>query len=389
MPQTPGGSGVVADPQGFTLRSPEGVTYRVDIDHGVLSPGNPLLASYLADRQVIAFTGPTVDSLYGSALRAYLRAWLAPGSWSTHVIRTGEQHKSLATVEQICAVASERRLGRNGVMLSVGGGVTCDVVGFAAAMFCRGVRHAKVNTTLVGQVDVGVGVKTGVNAYGSKNALGAYHPPHGSLNDPVFLSTLPPRQIRSGLGEIVKMAVIGDRELFETLEQEPGIFIRATGHDREDYVLRRSMELMLQELCPNLHEVDLARLVDFGHTFGPAIETGSGYRIAHGESVAIDMAISSHLARRLGLIDESTCDRIVGLLHALGLPVLDSGTCRPELLREAMRSARSRRGGRLHLVLPSGIGSAVFSDDVPDGVLVEALRALAGAERQAIGAGRR
>lgn len=397
MPHTsPAVSGVVADPHGFALHSPDGVSYRVDIDHGVLSPANPRLAGYLADRRVLAVTGPTVDARYGEQLREYLGAWLAPGTWSVHVIPTGERHKTMASVEQVCAVAKDRGLDRHGVMLSVGGGITCDIVGFAAAVYARGVRHVKVNTTLVGQVDVGVGVKTGVNAYGAKNMLGTYHPPHGSINDPGFLTTLPDRHIRCGLGEIAKMAIIKDARLFAALEEHPEIFRQPTppfgGHDREDYVLRRAMELMLQELCPNLRELDLARLVDFGHTFGPAIETGSGYRIAHGESVAIDMAISSHVALQLGLIDESTCDRIVGLIGALGLPVFDRRTCRPDLMRAAMRAAWSRRGRRLHLVVPDGIGSAVFVDDlddVPDAVLDDALRALATGprHRQAIGAG--
>ncbi|NUS00001.1 MAG: sedoheptulose 7-phosphate cyclase, partial [Kribbellaceae bacterium] len=363
--------GVAADPDGFSLRSPDGVAYRVDIEPGVLHPANPRLGGYLADRRVLAFAGPTVDRLYGADLRRYLAAWLAPGSWDVHVIPTGEQHKTMASVERVCAIAKESGLDRHGVMLALGGGIASDIVGFAAAVYARGIRHVKVNTTLVAQVDVGVGVKTGVNAYGTKNMLGAYHPPHGSLNDPGFLATLPRREIACGLGEIVKMAIIRDARLFETLERDPGVFQRPGG-EHDDYVLRRSMELMLEELCPNLRELDLARLVDFGHTFGPAIETDSGYRIAHGESVAIDIAVSSHLARRLGLIDDATRARITGLLRALGLPVFDPSTCTPDRLHAAMRSAWSRRGRRLHLVVPAGIGSAVFVDDledVPDSLL--------------------
>ncbi|MDX3536021.1 sedoheptulose 7-phosphate cyclase [Streptomyces sp. MB09-01] len=357
----------------------------------VLAPGNPLLADYCEGRRVVAFLSPTVDRLYGQQLRAYLGARLAPDSWSAVVLEGGEQRKTMASVEEICARAKQAGLDRRGVMLAVGGGVTCDLVGFAAAIYCRGVRYMKVNTTLVGQVDVGVGVKTGVNALGVKNMLGAYHPAHASLNDRAFLRTLSPRQIRCGLGEIAKMAIIKDAALFRVLEECPEVFQRPDPPSAwltqaglgqrgvEDYVIRTSMALMMEELCPNLREHDLARLVDFGHTFGPVIETAGEYRIAHGESVAIDMALSSQLARVLGLIDAEDCERILSLLIALGLPVHDPGTCTPDLMNRALEDSWERRGRRLHLVVPEGIGSGVFVDDlddIPAGALDEALRAL-------------
>ncbi|MFF4579738.1 sedoheptulose 7-phosphate cyclase [Streptomyces sp. NPDC001389] len=357
----------------------------------VLAPENPLLADYCDDRRVVAFLSPTVDRLYGRQLRAYLGARLAPESWSAVVLEGGEHRKTMASVEEICARAKLAGLDRRGVMLAVGGGVTCDLVGFAAAIYSRGVRYIKVNTTLVGQVDVGVGVKTGVNALGVKNMLGAYHPAHASLNDPAFLQTLPPRHIRCGLGEIAKMAIIKDAALFRVLEECPEVFQRPnpssawlsqTGLGQrgvEDYVLRTSMALMMEELCPNLREHDLARLVDFGHTFSPVIETASEYRIAHGESVAIDMALSSELARVLGLIEAEEGERIIRLLVALGLPVHDPATCTPDLMSRALESSWERRGRRLHLVVPGGIGSGVFVDDlddIPAAALEEALRAL-------------
>jgi len=334
---------VEADAHGFSLRNRDAVAYRVNIGYGVLEPANSLLAQYLAGRQVTAFIGPTVDTLYGDRLRRYLGEWLDPGSWSIHRIQTGERHKTMSSVDHVCGLAKERGLDRQGVMLAVGGGIVSDIVGFAAAIYARGISYVRVNTTLVGQVDAGVGVKTGVNAYGSKNMLGAYHPPRGAVNDPGFLATLRGREIRCGMGEIVKMAVIKDGELFGAIEQSPEIFHQPVplylGRTREEYVMRRAMELMLRELCPNLRERELARVVDFGHTFGPAIETDSGYRVRHGESVAIDMAISSHLALRLGLLDQEACDRIVGLLAAVGLPVFDEQTCTVERMQAAMRSA--------------------------------------------------
>ncbi|MFF5537224.1 sedoheptulose 7-phosphate cyclase [Streptomyces cinerochromogenes] len=378
-------TGVREDPGGFDLAAPDGTRYRVDLTTGVFDPHNSLLADRLEGRRVVAFVSPTVDRLHGDRLRSYLEARTRPGQWTLHVIPTGELHKTLGAAEQVCAVAKADGLDRHGVMLAVGGGIVADVVGFAASIYARGVRYVKVNTTLVGQVDVGVGVKTGVNALQTKNMFGAYHPAHASLNDPAFLATLPHREIRCGLAEIVKMAVILDADLFGTLERHPDAFRRpgagADAHgDLETYILRTSMRLMMEELCPNLQEHDLARLVDFGHTFSPVVETAGGHRLEHGEAVAVDMALSAHLARLLGLADQETCDRIVRLLRRIGLPVFDPATCTPELMTQALRASWQRRGRKLHLVVPTDIGKAAFVEeleDLPEDVLTAALRALA------------
>ncbi|MET9676313.1 sedoheptulose 7-phosphate cyclase [Streptomyces sp. NPDC006482] len=382
-------SGVREDADGFSLLAPDGTGYRADLVPGVLSPANPALAHAIGGRRVVAFVGPTVGRLYGEALRAYLEATLTPGSWTVHTIDTGEKNKTLATAERVCALAKAAGLDRHGVMLALGGGIVSDVVGFAASMYARGIRYVRINTTLVGQVDVGVGVKTGVNALRTKNMFGAYHPAHASLSDPAFLGTLPVREIRCGLAEIVKMAVILDEELFGALERYPDAFRPGgvpTPPEVETYVLRTSMRLMMEELCPNLREKQLARLVDFGHTFSPVIETAGDHRLEHGEAVAVDMALSACLALRLGLVDEDACDRIIGLLTRIGLPVFDEATCTPELMARALDESWERRGRRLHLVVPTAVGKATFVDDladVPREVLHRALDDLALRARRA------
>jgi len=380
-PEIPALPGVYPDPLGFGLRATDGTSYRVDVTAGVFDPEHRLLAEHLAGRQVQVFTGPTTNRLYGRRLRNYLNVHLEPGSWQVHEIRTGEKGKTLAAVEHVCAVAKAAGLDRRGIMVGFGGGVTVDIVGFAASMFARGVDHLKLNTTLLSQVDVGVGVKTGVNALGGKNMLGAYYPATGSINDLALLRSLPAREIRCGLSEIIKMAIIADAELFEVLEAQPRLFDTLPEHGRvtdlQDRVVRRAMHLMLDQLHTNLREYDLARLVDFGHTFSPVIEMTSMHRVAHGEAVAIDMALSARIATLLGLLAESDADRIVSALAAIGLPVHDRQTCTPVLMDGALQSARERRGRRLNLVLPTGIGTATFVDDVPAGVLATALAQLA------------
>jgi 3-dehydroquinate synthetase/quercetin dioxygenase-like cupin family protein len=391
--------GVVEDDAGFTLYAPDGWTYRVDISEAALAPTNPLLADYLADRRVCAFVSPTMDRLYGAQIRHYLEVRHSRDEWHLFVIPTSEQNKTMAAVERVCALAKQARLDRNGVMLAVGGGVVSDVVSFAASIYARGIRYMRLNTTLVGQVDVGVGVKTGVNGLGTKNMLGTYHPPHASVNDPVFLRTLPRREVLCGLSEIAKMAVIRDEKLFLDIEEYARLLALDPGHrfasagrvagggttgdgrtaDVENSLVRTSMRLMLRELWPNLRETNLARAVDFGHTFSSAIETASGYRLAHGEAVAVDMAISATIAQMLGICSADDRDRIVDLLTDLGLPVFDRATCRPELMRTALTSAWERRGRHLNLVVPTTVGDFTFIRDladVPDPVLVEALARL-------------
>ncbi|MEJ7648384.1 MAG: sedoheptulose 7-phosphate cyclase [Nakamurella sp.] len=360
------------------MRASDGTGYRVDITDGALDARNALLADVIDHRRVQVFTGPTVHRLYGNRLRDYLGRHLEPGSWQVHEIPTGETAKTFTTVELVCALAKSGGLDRRGVMMAMGGGVTADIVGFAASVFGRGVDHIRLTTTLLSQVDVGVGVKTGVNALGSKNMLGSYHPALGSISDLDLLTTLPVREIRCGMAEIVKMAVILGADLFTALEMQPRLFEGSdAAHPRtaasRNEVTRRAMRLMLDELHTNLRERDLARLVDFGHTFSPVIEMASGHRIAHGESVAIDMALSARIAAVLGQLSNDDADRIVALLTAIGLPVDDFPTCTPRLLTSAMDAARARRGQRLNLVLPTAIGAATFVDDVPPGVLDEAL----------------
>lgn len=384
LPRPVRAPGVHEDVGGFTLQPPEGAGYRVDVCDGLFDPDHPLLSGYCAGRQVVAFLSPTVERLYGVQIRNYLGARLERGSWTTTIIPTGEEHKTLASAEAVCAVAKHEGLDRRGLMMAVGGGIVCDTVGFAACMFSRGTDYIKVNTTLVGQVDVGVGIKVGVNALQSKNLFGAYHPAYASINDVSLLRTLPERQIRCGLSEIVKIAVIRDESLFRLLQRHPDAFTTQPGTGTSspvrERILRTAMRLMLEELCPNLREHDLARPVDFGHTFSPTIEVASAHRIAHGEAVAIDMALSSVIARMLGLLSARDCEQILDLLDSIGLPVFDEQTCTVPLMEQAVAEAVLHRGRSLNLVVPPGLGRATFivdPGDLPAHVVRDALSVLA------------
>lgn len=351
----------------FHSRSPGESRYSVDMTARVFDPSNPLLADYCAGRQVVVFSSPGVDALYGAELKRYFGARLPVGTWHYVIIESGEHNKTLASVERICEHAKSLRIDRNGLLIAVGGGIVCDMVGFAASIYKRGIGYIKVNTTLVGQIDVGVGIKTGVNFLSSKNLLGSYFPAHASINDPNFLRTLPVRQISCGLAEIIKMAIILSDELFELLEEQVRSilrrkFVASTAEEgaRDLKVLILAIQLMMDELRPNLHEKELERLVDFGHSFSPMIEIESGHRILHGEAVAIDMALSSRIAVRLGLMRESDCQRILALLQACDLPIYDEATCGADQLQEALHEIHLHRGRKINLVVPTGIGKADF-----------------------------
>lgn len=373
---------------------PDELRYAVDLTHGVLDLSNPLLADYCAGRCALVFVSPTVDTLYGRAVRHYLEARLPGGSWHYRVLPTGEHNKNLRSVEMICEQAKRCRLDRNGLLIAIGGGIVCDMVGFAASIYKRGIRYIKVNTTLVGQIDVGVGVKTGVNFMASKNMLGAYYPAYASINDPAFLHSLPLRQLSCGLAEIIKMAIILSRELFERLEAQVDSmlcrrFVAASRQEAEqdNRILALAMALMMDELSPNLHEKNLERLVDFGHSFSPMIEIDSDHRIFHGEAVAIDMALSSRIAVRLGLMDEADCERVLDLLRACDLPLHDTQTCRLDALLLALDDMHLHRGGRINLVVPSGLGRAEFirqREALPAEVLRGALLDLQGQRQRFI-----
>ena len=230
----------------------------------------------------------------------------------------------------------------------------------------RGIAHVRIPTTLLAMVDAAIGLKCGVNLGDSKNYLGSFFPPRHVVVCPSFLATLPVQHLRQGISEIVKMALVRDQELFSTMEfagihlLEPGFFLHASRGHR---IIARAIELMVDELAKNPFEVQgLQRLVDFGHTFSPTLESLTGYSMLHGDAVAIDMMLTAEISHRLGLLQASDLERMHALFRRLDLPsyspVLDEGAC-----RQAIASAMLHRGGSMNLVVPTAIGEAAFIED--------------------------
>jgi 3-dehydroquinate synthase len=322
------------------------------------------LRDRIGARRALLVTTPRVARLYARAIHRRLEE--AGIAVSTFVLPCSEATKCLDQVATICREALRCGLDRKAVVVGVGGGVCTDIVTMAASWVRRGLGYIKVPTTLIGLVDAGIGIKGGVNFEGKKNYLGCFYPPESVLLDPAFLGTLPKRHIRTGLAEIVKVALACDRRLFELVERDWRAF-HAVGRNGGDEVVRRtvwqSTIRLLEALEPNLHEDQAQeRLADLGHTFSPALESASGFAIAHGEAVAIDIALSAALATHLGLLASATRDRILRIFKDVGLPV-----CAPELegglCRAALAEAALHRGGRPNLVLPVAIGRTTFIRD--------------------------
>ncbi|MCF4123363.1 sedoheptulose 7-phosphate cyclase [Antribacter sp. KLBMP9083] len=350
------------------------VSYTISVSRDVFSPDNPSLAdagTAGADntRRRFVVIDKTVHEIYGGLLDSYLRHHDMTAQLC--VLDADEQQKSMESVMEVVRGLDEFGVDRRREpIIAIGGGVVLDIVGLASSLYRRHTPYVRVPTTLIGLVDAGVGVKTGVNFNGHKNRLGTYEAPATALLDRNFLRSLDRRNMSNGLAEILKIALIKDRELFERLEGFGGPLLdeRMQGATPETEaaardVLRRAVHGMLEELQPNLWEGRLERLVDYGHSFSPSIEMAGLPELLHGEAVCIDMAMTTHIAHRRGMVTDAELSRVIDVMHVLGLPVHHAG-CTPELLVKALVDTTRHRDGLQRLPLPVGIGDAAFVNDV-------------------------
>jgi 3-dehydroquinate synthase len=322
-----------------------------------------------------------VDELYGLHLRRYL----THHGVKHHILSlpVSETNKTMESVFSVVKAIDEFGLSRrHEPIIAMGGGVLMDIVGLAASLYRRSTPYVRVPTTLIGLVDAGVGAKTGVNHCEHKNRLGTYFPAKDTLLDRRFLETLDSRHIVNGLAEILKIALIKDRTLFELLERYGTTLIeeRLQGRTEESewaasQVIERAITGMLEELELNLWEHKLERVVDYGHSFSPTIEMMALPELLHGEAVNIDMALSTLLSTQRGLISIEERDRIFALMRKLRLPVYHR-LSRPTVLVNALADTVSHRDGLQRLPLAIGIGSACFVNDLQPSELFTAAATL-------------
>ncbi|NEA92910.1 sedoheptulose 7-phosphate cyclase [Actinospica acidiphila] len=387
----------------WSVQTSNPVQYEIRACENLLDPGNSTIledASGSSGQRRLIVTDGVVDSLYGDRVRAYFDHHGV--EHRVLVLNDGETHKSMNAVLQVTEALDAFGIDRRREpVIAIGGGVLMDIVGFAASLYRRSTPFIRIPTTLIGLVDAGVGAKTGVNHNGHKNRLGTYFPADRTLLDRSFLATLDARHISNGLAEILKIALIKDARLFDLLEQHGADLLRnklqspaAVGPTPADApvdqrlaarglhldpateVVERAIQGMLEELQPNLWEKVLERVVDYGHTFSPTIEMHALPALLHGEAVAVDMALTTVLAERRGLVSSYQRDRVLDVMARLGLPVWHP-LCTPEVLGDALRDTVRHRDGKQRLPLPVGIGSALFVNDVTEGELAAAAESLA------------
>ena len=363
------GEGLWHGPDGASrLSTTRTVDYSVHRpSHGVFDERDATLADVVQGKHILLVLDANVDALYGASLHRYAQQRLNVRGVVT--ITPREADKTWSEVERVCQAAMTAGLDRRGVIVAVGGGVTLDIAGLAAALYRRGVGYVRVSTTLVALIDVSLGVKHAVNAWGRKSLIGSFYPPTACINDYGFLRTLPRADMARGIAEIVKIALVRDSGLFRELEAMGSSLLdssppRHAARSRDIWF--RAECLMLEELGTNLFEEELARLADFGHTFSPSLESDSNYRIGHGEAVALDMLLSTAIGVRQGVCALALFERLADLLEVVGLPTWDPILQPIVQLRAALHFALQHRGGSLNLVVPVMAGRATFVQAVTD-----------------------
>jgi 3-dehydroquinate synthase len=347
-------------------------TYPSIIQRGVLAE----VAQYIPPKtgKIFVLTTEDVWQLHGAAFSHGL------GSREFTVLRQppGEVNKRLAQVEQLAEQMVIAGADRNSLVIGLGGGIVTDVAGFLAAIFMRGVPVLQVPTTLLAQVDAAVGGKTGVNLVNGKNLIGSFHQPLAVLIDPEVLSTLPSREFRAGLFEVLKCGVIRDAETFQVISERAPEVLSMASPALLDQLIASAVRIKAEVVSADEREGDLRRILNFGHTIGHAIEAETEYvRFLHGEAVGWGMIAATELARLRGMLSAADAGRIISAVHAYG-PLPDASDLNPDHLLDRLGSDKKTLGGRVHFVLPTTIGQVSIVSGIEPSLIREAtVRALA------------
>jgi 3-dehydroquinate synthase len=347
-------------------------SYPIHIGAGILAE-SALYAPHLAGVAAIVTNG-VVAPLYLEPLRRALET--AGARVVSIVVEEGEQAKRWEVLEQVFEALLAARCGRDGVIVALGGGVVGDLAGFAAAVYQRGVDYIQVPTTLLAQVDSAVGGKTAINHARGKNMIGAFHQPRAVVADVASLDTLPDRELRAGLAEVIKYGAALDAGFLEWLEKNLEALL---ARDRAALMraVRRSCELKAAIVAQDEREAGARALLNFGHTFGHAIETATGYGSwLHGEAVAAGMVIAAELSSRCGLLARDQAARLRELVGRAGLPVAPPRIAAARW-RELMALDKKTAKGGVRFVLLDGLGKATLKSAVDEALVSESIAAAA------------
>ena len=335
----------------------KGRSYPVIIGSGLLGRQD-LWRQLVNDRQVLIVSNDVVAPLYlGQVLDA-----LPPDNRHSLILPDGESSKVIPNWSRIIDELVEIKAGRDACIIALGGGVIGDISGFAAASYMRGIDFIQAPTSLLAQVDASVGGKTGVNHRKGKNLIGAFHQPRAVLADTDSLDTLPDREFHAGLAEVVKYGAIRDASFFNWLENRTDLVL---GRDRETVagLIDRSIRNKAEIVAEDEQETGVRALLNFGHSFGHALETLTSYqRYLHGEAVAIGMVVAASLSESRGICTPGVAARLAALLEALRLPVAVPADISSESIFECLKLDKKTLGGSARLVLLHDMGSALIDD---------------------------
>lgn len=354
--------------------------YNIVIEGGAIARLGEWLTSpevtHKLGRKALLVSNPQLFKHYGDRTLASLQS--AGFTAQALLLPAGERYKTLASIQKIYDAALAQHLERSSVMVALGGGVIGDMTGFAAATWLRGIPVIQVPTSLLAMVDASIGGKTGVNHPQGKNLIGAFHQPRLVLIDPTVLKTLPSREFRAGMAEVIKYGVIWDVALFEALEASPRL-------DQQRYCPDTLLEQILQQSCQakahvvsqDEKEVGLRAILNYGHTIGHVVESLTGYRrVNHGEAVAIGMEAAGRIALEIGLWDEASHQRQRALLHKTGLPTQLPSDLDVDAMVAALQTDKKVRDGKVRFILPQAIGKVLITDDVPSPTIRHILKTM-------------
>ena len=337
-------------------------SYQISIGTGILEKVGSVVASSCPTKHAVVVTDENVEQPHAMNVAKSLQE--VGIQTDLVVLPSGESTKSIEVAEQLWKKCLDVEVNRKSVIVAVGGGVIGDLAGFIAATYARGLRFLQIPTTLLAQVDSSVGGKVGINLPDAKNMVGAFWQPAGVLIDTATLDTLPAREYRAGLAEVVKYGVILDEEFFEYLERNESDINQRKPSVLID-IVERSCQLKAKIVSEDEREESgLRAVLNYGHTFAHALESATGYReLLHGEAVSIGMLCASRLAEQLGRFDHASTERQLKLLKNFGLPVSVPQVDHANILK-AFRSDKKSEGNNLRFILPSRIGKVELVEHI-------------------------
>ncbi|WP_395377266.1 3-dehydroquinate synthase [Marinicella sp. W31] len=328
-----------------------------------------VLAHVLQKRKALIVTNETVAPLYLEQLTSALPSM----DYSVCVLPDGEQYKNVQYWQMIIDQLAEQRINRSDVLIALGGGVVCDMTGFAAASWMRGVDVIQVPTTLLAQVDASVGGKTGINHAAGKNLIGAFHQPKAVIINTSTIDTLPSREFAAGMAESIKYGFINQPAFIEWIRQKQNL-LASKDPNALTQMIAQCCQFKAEVVAADEKEQGMRALLNLGHTFGHAIETISGYnKYLHGEAVAIGMVMAAALSEHLKLAQVGLLEQMESILQAFDLPVRIPSEYQPSELVKLMRLDKKVVDRKHRLILMRGVGQAEIVEDVDETAIVEAI----------------